>query len=260
MGSTAGTLTKDNLGFSMPAHAPLFPAPPYEYQDATLLVFEYLTDAASAARMLPAQAELPDAPGAPGKAVAGLVFAGYPASGLGPYLEVVQFLLCDYRGKPAQFATHLYVTSDVAMAAGREMGGYPKKMAEICIEGDAGSAFRATLERPAGRTLVTATLTDLGAAEPVPPGESLLNYLTLRLIASPTRDAPPSLCELLLSDWQILGGQKQTGTGACTITGTSAADPLHFAPILHLFESKLVRAKTLRVTANDPDPSRLRPF
>ena len=56
------------------------------------------------------------------------------------------------RASRVQFATHLYVTSDVAMAAGREMGGYPKKIADIRIEGD--PSFPATLERPAGERLV----------------------------------------------------------------------------------------------------------
>ena len=260
MGLTRGTLKKDNIGFSMPAHAPLFPAPPYEYQDATLLVFEYLTDPASAARMVPAQADLIEPPEAPGKAVAGLVFARYPTSTLGPYLEVVQFLACLYQGKSVQFATHLYVTSDVAMAAGREMGGYPKKIAKIDIDGDPDSSFSATLERPIGETLVSASLSTLNDPEPVSESESILNYLTLRIIPSPTRDAPPSLAQLILSDWQILGGQKQVGVGSLTIPGRSDLDPLHFAPNLHLLESKLVRAKTLRVTANSPDPSRLQPF
>ena len=195
--ATPGTLTKANIGFSMPAHAPLFPRPPYDYKHATLLVFEYLTDAASAARMLPAQAELPDIPGQPGKAVAGLVFASYPTSTLGPYLEVVQFLACTYQKKPVQFATYLYVTSDVAMAAGREMGGYPKKIAEIDIDGRLGRVQRLA-RSPPDQPLVSATLTGLGAPAPVPAGESILKYLTLRLIPIPhqgrRRRRSPSCC------------------------------------------------------------------
>ncbi len=255
---TPGTLTKANVGFSMPGHAPLYPRPPYRYQGASLLVFEYLTDAVSAARMLPAQAVLPDLPQAPGKAVAALVFATYPATDLGPYQEAVQFLVCEYQGHPVQFATHLYVTSDAAMAAGREMGGYPKKIARIRIDHDH-VRYRAALDRPAGQLLASATLTDLQPPEPVEPAESLLKYLTLRIIPSPTRDAPPTFSELLLSDWQIVNGQEQKGTGVCKITGTSMEDPIHFAPIQVLLESKLIRAD-LVVNANDPDPARNQPF
>lgn len=259
MDKTTGTLTQDQLGFSMPGHAPLFPAPPYEYQDASLLVFKYHTDPTSAARMLPARAALVHDPKAPGKAVAGLVFARYPASTLGPYLEVVQFLYCLYGQQLVQFATHLYVTTDVAMAAGREMGGYPKKIADIRIDGAAGTGFSATLDRPTGQALVTATLTGLGAPVPVAAGEALLQYLTLRIVPSPIHEAPPSLSQLIVSDWQILDGLEQTGIGSCTITGTSTLDPLHFAPVHDVFEAKFVHARALRVAANDPDP-RMQPF
>ncbi len=262
MASTPGLLSRKNVGFSMPGHAPLYPAPPYDYQDATFLTYAYLTDPAIAAQMLPAQAALPEAPGLPGTAIAGMVFARYPSSTLGPYLEAVQFLLCVYPEAPAtiKFATHLYVSTDIAMAAGREMGGYPKKIARIALDGDPESGYTASLERPEGQVLATATLNDLGTPNPIPDSASILEYLTLRLIPSPTRDAPPSLAELVLSDWQIVGGTEQSGSGTCHFTGLSADDPLQFAPILQILESKLILAKTLKVHANEPDPRRLRPF
>ena len=122
--SVRGSLTKGQLGFSMPAYAPLFPKPPYYYKNATLMVFKYVTDV-SVARMIPDTVELADRP------TAGLVFASYPSSNLGPYDEVVLFVDVLFNGRPFQFAAFLYVTTDAAMAAGRKMGGYPKKIARI---------------------------------------------------------------------------------------------------------------------------------
>jgi acetoacetate decarboxylase len=241
-----GTLTRDKIGFSMPAHAPLFPAPPYLYQGATLLVFEYVTDPGSAAGLLPAQAELLDPP------VAGMVFADYPSSTLGPYREFVQFLACIYQGQPVQFATHLYVTSDVAMACGREMGGYPKKGAEIRF--DAGPPVQANLARSSG--LASATMTASGDPKPV---AETLHYLTLRLIPSPTRDAAPTVAELLLTDWEVLNAQQWQGTGSCSITGNSPADPIHLVPVVKPLDFKLIRGD-LRVAANDPAQTRSQPF
>ena len=52
-----GTLKKEQFGFSMPVHAPLFPSPPYEYRDATLMIFEYVTDGELAARVVPEPVE-----------------------------------------------------------------------------------------------------------------------------------------------------------------------------------------------------------
>ena len=119
-----GRLTKAQLGFSMPSYAPLFPKPPYFYNSASLMIFPYATDE-GAAQMVPNVMELADPP------TAGLVFASYPSSTLGPYDEVVQYLDVVYEGAKYKFATFLYVTTDSAMSAGREMGGYPKKIGRI---------------------------------------------------------------------------------------------------------------------------------
>ena len=67
-----GTLTRERFGFSVPCDAPLYPAPPYLYEGATMLAFDYLTDPKTAVELLPAVdgLELTDPPHA------GLVFAG----------------------------------------------------------------------------------------------------------------------------------------------------------------------------------------
>src|SRR5271157_101491 len=95
--SVRGSLKKGQLGFSMPPYAPLFPKPPYFYKNASLMVFKYVTNT-SVARMVPGVVELADPP------TAGLVFASYPASNLGPYLEVVLYLDVIFQGRPLQFA------------------------------------------------------------------------------------------------------------------------------------------------------------
>ena len=133
----------------------------------------------SAASLLPEQAELADPP------TAGLVFATYPESSLGPYSEVVLFLNAVYKGKNVKYGAYLYVTTDVAMAAGREMGGFPKKIAAIEISG--GPDFRATLERPAGLLLASGSMKV--AERPDGPYSPTFDYLTLRVIPSPTKDA-----------------------------------------------------------------------
>ena len=144
-----GCLTKDKLGFSMPSYAPLFPKPPYFYKNASLMVFPYETSDV-AAQMVPNVMELADPP------TAALVFASYPSSTLGPYDEVVQYVDVSWKGVKYRFATFLYVTTDSAMAAGREMGGYPKKIGKI--EFLPGPAMTAVLERPAGLRICTGTM------------------------------------------------------------------------------------------------------
>jgi acetoacetate decarboxylase len=244
-----GTLKTGQLGFSMPAHAPLFPKPPYFYNDATLMIFKYVTSDA-AARMVPDVVELADPP------TAGLVFASYPASNLGPYDEVVQFIDVTFKGRPLQFATFLYVTTDAAMAAGREMGGYPKKIARI--EFLSGPTWTGVLERPGGLRLGTGTMRPevrqvpgadpQASASPTPP--MVLNYLTLRLIPSPQLNQPPSLVELLETHWTLDAKEVWTGPGSCQLTGASDLDPLHWAPVIQPIVCELVKGD-IRVDLND---------
>jgi acetoacetate decarboxylase len=247
--SVRGSLKKGQFGFSMPAYAPLFPKPPYYYKNATLMVFKYVTDV-SVARMIPDTVELADRP------TAGLVFASYPSSNLGPYDEVVLFVDVLFKGRPFQFAAFLYVTTDAAMAAGREMGGYPKKIARI--EFLPGPAQTAVLERPAGLRLCTGTMRPEQLQTPAPgpqktagpPPPLVLNYLTLRLIPSPQLDQPPSLVELLETQWSVNCSEVWIGPGSCQLTGASELDPLHWAPVVEPLVCELIKGD-IRVDLND---------
>lgn len=236
-----GRLTKGQFGFSMPVNAPLFPRPPYLYKGAVLMLFEYLTDAASTAALLPEQVTIDDQP------KAGLVFAHYPDSSLGPYDEVVQFVECSFGGRALRYALALYVTTDIAMAAGREMGGYPKKIAKIDIKID-GNSYQASMERPAGRPIASGSLT-AGS-----PSESnvttTLDYLTLRLIPSPQKDAPPTVCELLRTSWGVQSGTFLAAEGSCAFGPLSAADPLASVPVVQLLGCQILKTD-LTVAANN---------
>lgn len=235
-----GALKKDQFGFSMPANAPLYPRPPYVYQNATLMIFKYVTDGKTAAQLIPDALELADPP------TAGLVFASYPMSSLGPYDEVVQFVDVVYQKQKFQYAAHLYVTSDAAMASGREMGGYPKKMARI--EFLPGSAVTATMDRPSGLRICTGTMRpEVRVPAPMPMD---LDYLTLRIIPSPQLDAPPTVAELLQTRWSITSGEVWTGPGSCQLTGASALDPLHQVPVVQPIVCELIRGE-LRVAPNE---------
>ncbi|MGO9919700.1 MAG: acetoacetate decarboxylase family protein [Isosphaeraceae bacterium] len=244
-----GSLTKEQLGFSMPPYAPLFPKPPYFYSNATLMIFKYVTDV-SAARMVPDMVELADPP------TAGLVFASYPSSNLGPYDEVVLFLDVVFKGRPLQFGAFLYVTTDAAMAAGREMGGYPKKIARI--EFLSGPDRTAVMERPSGLRICTGTMRpevrQISSPDPQktagPPAPLVLNYLTLRLFPSPQRNQPPTLVELLETHWTINCSEVWTGPGSCQLSGASELDPLHWAPVLQPIVCELVKGD-IRVDLDD---------
>lgn len=69
-----------------------------------------------------------------------LVFAfvaNYPKTNFSlPYYESALFLGALFNGEPGVYCLAMPVTNDLAMAGGRELGGYPKKIAQIQLKKD----------------------------------------------------------------------------------------------------------------------------
>ncbi len=70
------------------------------------------------------------------------------------------------------------------------------------------------------------------------------------MIPSPTKDAPPSLAELLETEWVVTNGEVWKGDGSCELTGESEEDPLHMVPVVERLGCQLLRGN-LQVAAND---------
>lgn len=131
----AGKLNKRELGAqSMPQWAPLYGTVGKRvvYADFDMVTVSYATDAEKAAALIPDQLKLVDIPAMPGQAAVNLVFAKYRnVEGLGPYMEVIVGIPVLFKDKLYVYLPAIYVDSDSGMAAGREAGGYPKKLASI---------------------------------------------------------------------------------------------------------------------------------
>jgi acetoacetate decarboxylase len=87
-------------------------------------------------RLLPPPLEPSDRP---------IVFAytaifGKTNFGIATYKESAVFLLCKYKGEAGSYCLSMPVDHDIAMALGREMFGYPKKIATIHLEKSKGKA------------------------------------------------------------------------------------------------------------------------
>ena len=161
--SVPGQLTKDKFGYSVPVDAPLYEPFPLYYEDTRILMFPYLTDAAKAAALVPPPLEVVTVDPQGTLALAEIVFAKYPFSNVGAYNEVEQSVAVTYKGAPGAYAVRLHVTNDMALTAGREIGGFPKKLGAITF--DEGGVITSTLEAPAGLRICTAELAPL---QPVP--------------------------------------------------------------------------------------------
>jgi acetoacetate decarboxylase len=244
--ATAGQLTKDQFGYSVPVDSPLYEPFPLEYEDVDILLYPYVTTAEAAAKLLPAQLTLAPVPGDTTGTLAGaqVVFARYGFSNVGSYNEVAQVISAQYTGTMppgaspnVMFAVRLHVTNDMAMAAGREIGGFPKKLAHI--EVNEGPIWLGALESPRGLRICTGEMqpfVKIFEQSQLPAGaQSMpLAYVSLRVIPDPTsttRPYKPALCQLIYTEWVLSEGTFWGGRGTLSFTGASTLHPYHTLPI-----------------------------
>jgi acetoacetate decarboxylase len=216
-----GKLTKADFGYSMPVDQPLYPAPPIEYKDSTILTYTYETDPDAAAAILPAPLCLTETP------TVKMVFATYGWSSVGFYNEVVQALRCTYNDKEYDYAVRLHVTTDRAMSSGREIGGFPKKIGHI--EFNSGAEYLSYLDSPLGLRVCSGVMVPGKKLPAFPPK---LDYVSLRVMPRADKENP-SVCELLATVWKLGPGEMWTGIGSVHLDGTSELDPYHRLPVVN---------------------------
>jgi acetoacetate decarboxylase len=219
-------------GYALPVSGGLYPPPPYLYRGAKAIIASYEADPAAIAGLLPpGLTPLEDPP----VCLAWVVH--YPFSTLGVYNETIMLIRVSFEGEPYTFCPFIYVDNDAALACGRELWGFPKKFASMGYASPAGGSpfgeqLMFTVERPAGKRLLTVTMNPerLAAAGEV----SFLPALTLRRIPNSRPGAgKPSICELIRTDFSAVpvtsaAGTPELWTGRCSVTMDSASefDPL----------------------------------
>jgi len=219
----SGRLGKSSLGASMPVDAPYYQSPPFFFRDARAMSISYETDADAALDLLPEGLDL----ALPARAR--LMVLHYPFSTLGPYHEAILGIECLWQGAPRFYIAHIAVTEVPPLVAGREIWGYPKKMAHITLEHEA-EFLRGTVERPAGVRLVTATMRIERPLPPVPAGGGG-GSLSLRVIPSVEPGEPPSVAELIEAVNETHLHEAWVGTGTLSYDTASSLDPWHRLPV-----------------------------
>ncbi len=120
-----GRLNLGNAGYSMPADAAAYQRPPFYYRNTRSIVVAFETDLDAALEALPAPLVLTE------PATAILSFYEYQWTTFGPYNEAILSLLVEHKGRPMNYVMHIAVTTEPPMLAGREIWGFPKKLAQI---------------------------------------------------------------------------------------------------------------------------------
>jgi acetoacetate decarboxylase len=223
-----GRLTLSGLGYSMPSDAPAFQAPPYHYRNAQAISIKFETDPESALDVLPAPLELIE------PAAANLSFYWYPFTTFGPYHEAILRLYARHGGKPLTYIAQIFVDTEPPMLAGREVWGYPKKLARIGFERDKDMVV-GWLERPQGVRLATAVM------RPEQPAGALgSNGPTtgLRIIPSAEPgDKRPALAELIAADTEHTIREAWTGPGSISFPDHSVLDPVNRFPVKRILKA-----------------------
>ncbi len=183
-----GTLSPDEYATkAMPHWAEAYHSPIAKYRNMDYVSIAFATDAAKAAALIPEELQLIDIPPLPGQVAANLVFAKYRECDLGPYMEVIVSIPVMHKGELYGYVPAIYVDNDAALLAGRELGGYPKKMAQITMR-NYGNLFLSHMARGSMQEkTVDPNFSDLASSQ-VTKGDKLL---TVPLAADTSVQLPP---------------------------------------------------------------------
>ncbi|MHA1130799.1 MAG: acetoacetate decarboxylase family protein [Candidatus Helarchaeota archaeon] len=196
---------EQQIDYSMPRQCGLYPPPPYIYHNMRAILAVVQCKPGVKEKFLPPEFE-------PVEYGLDIVFiTEYPESSLGPYNESLIMLYCSYKGNPGAFVFNIYVDSEEALTAGREIYGYPKKMCDIKLSPIQDNKVRGTLTRK-GITFLDIEVELKKRAPGMNPSDMIANMplYNLKLIPDVADNSKPvlrQLTETVLS-WNV---HKQVG-------------------------------------------------
>jgi len=119
--------------YSMPFVSPAFPIGPYHFVNREFFIITYRTDLDALRAVVPEPLTVKDP-------LVSFEFIRMPdSSGFGSYTESGQVInVIDMDGKPASYTHMMYLDDESPIAGGRELWGFPKKLAnpKLSVESD----------------------------------------------------------------------------------------------------------------------------
>jgi acetoacetate decarboxylase len=114
--------------YAMPLTNPAFPRGPYRFTDREYVIITYRTDPAALAAVVPEPLEIVEP-------VVKYEFIRMPNStGFGDYTESGQVIPVRFEGADGVYVHAMYLDDDAPIAGGRELWGFPKKLASPKIQ------------------------------------------------------------------------------------------------------------------------------
>ena len=212
-----GRLGVSKLPFTTPFLAPLYPAPPWKFEDSQILLMSYEIDKEIAESSLPPALSRSYPP------YGHIMVSHYPSSPVGPFSQATQMVVCRWRTTARAFPLLTIVNSEAACAAFREFWAFPAKLGEVELERDV-DGVSASVER-AGQILARVSVKNL---EEITAGEMRYDPLmNPRLVRSAKEGEEPSVLELDQIDPEYTYKQTWRGQGEVEYPSASKDEPWH---------------------------------
>jgi acetoacetate decarboxylase len=212
--------------FAMPLTSPAYPPGPYRFYNREFLIITYRSDPEKLRAVVPEPLELAEP-------VVRYEFIRMPDStGFGDYTETGQVIPVTFQGRKGGYCHAMFLNDDPPIAGGRELWGFPKKLANPTLHTEIDTVV-GTLDYGPVR-VVTGTMgykhKELDA-KAVATALAAPNFL-LKII--PHVDGTPRICELVeyyLEDITVKGAW--TGPASLALTPHALA-PVAELPVLEV--------------------------
>jgi len=215
--------------FTMPDYCPLYDELPYHYKGYRKLSAFCRTDPEALARALPDGFE-------PASDLMEVFVMDVPDGGpLGAYQEGGIVVPCRYGDLTGAHVLYEHVSTDDSLCVGREIWGYPKKLAEVGWTEAADGAIEADITRR-GHRLIAMSFRSGEAEFDKPQMQPRLQVKRFPRVDGKGFDVD----QVIINE---LGGAAlhERRTGACEVTlGGSAEDPLHELPVHEVIGAEFI--------------------
>ena len=116
--------------FAMPLTSPAYPPGPYRFVDREFMVITYRTDIDKLREVVPEPLEFDDP-------IVKFEFIRMPDStGFGDYTESGQVIPVSFDGRKGSYTHCMFLNDHPPIAGGRELWGFPKKLASPCLRAE----------------------------------------------------------------------------------------------------------------------------
>lgn len=193
----------------------------YELAEAKIITAMFITTREAIERVLPPPLEPGDTLGA-----SAYVAEFHSPSFCPPYNEAAVFIPCKYKGEAGSYCLSMPVDNDMAMIGGREIYGYPKKIAEsISVTRTGTEVYGVCVRKGIPIVEIKTKLTDV-LQEKVVPGPHFVVKSMLDEKGVGAQKEP-----VLMRQQNIVAMPKvEIGDGTVSF-GVSKYDPLHEIPV-----------------------------